>query len=106
MNNPFEPSSRYYGLPIRSRTLPDGTVQSFVSRRIIPALERYQAADRYRTLGGDRIDFVAAATLGDPELYWRICDANGDADPANAASPVGRLLVIPLPLEVAGNGRS
>lgn len=106
MISPFPPNSRYYGLALTSRTLPDGTVQAFVKRRIIPGLERYLAADRYRTLAKDRIDGVASTTLGDPELYWRLCDANGDSDPKDAAAPTGRLLIVPLPLEVADNGRS
>jgi hypothetical protein len=47
---------------------------------------------------------VAATAFGDAELYWRICDANGDAEPADATQPTGRLLVIPLPLEVSSDG--
>jgi hypothetical protein len=47
---------------------------------------------------------VSAAAYGDPEQNWRICDANGDAEPAAATKPEGRLLVLPLPLEVAQDG--
>lgn len=102
----FPPNSRYYPLPIRTRIRADGTVDSFVGRRIIPAMERYRAVDRHRTAEHDRIDNVAADAFGDPELYWRICDANGDAEPATATEPEGRLLVIPLPLEVADDGNA
>lgn len=106
MTGPFARNSRYWGLAIRTRTRPDGTVDSFVARRIIPAMSRYRIPERYRTTDGERIDGVAAATLGDPELYWRICDANGDEEPADAVLPPGRLLGIPLPLEVADDGES
>lgn len=106
MTSPFGPNSRYYTVPLRTRTAPDGTVQAFVGRRIIPAPERYRVLDRVRVDGHHRIDAVSAAFYGDPELYWRICDANGDADPALATTPAGRLVAIPLPLEIADDGES
>jgi hypothetical protein len=106
MTEIFPPNSRYYNVTLRTRTRADGTSETFVGRRIIPAMERYRALDRHRTIGDDRIDGVAAASYGDPELYWRICDANGDAEPADATKPMGRLLVIPLPLEIADDGNA
>ena len=106
MTDAFPPNSRYYQMPIRTHVTPDGTVESFVGRRIIPALERYRVLDRYRTRSKSRIDTVADEVFGDPELYWRLCDANGDAEPATAAQPEARLLIVPLPLEIADNGKS
>lgn len=104
MSDVFAPTSRYYGLLERSMTLADGSEVRFVGRRIIPALSRYRAVERWRSSGDERIDAIAAAMFGDPELYWRICDANGDADPGTAAAEPGRLLIIPLPLEIADDG--
>lgn len=106
MSEIFPPNSRYYGVPLRTRVAVDGTDETFVGRRIIPAMERYRAFDRYRTSHDSRIDNVAAAAFGDAELYWRICDANGDQDPADATTPEGRLLLIPLPLEIADDGNA
>ncbi|WP_447761939.1 baseplate wedge protein 53 [Sphingopyxis panaciterrae] len=104
MTDNYAPYSRYRGLPIRTVENPDGTQTEFIGRRIIPALSRYRALTHYRTAGDERIDTIAAEGFGDPELYWRICDANGDADPATATTPAGRLVVIPLPLEIADDG--
>ena len=104
MSDTFGPNSRYSGLAIRKTSAGDGSDVLFVERRIIPGTERYRALDRIRTDGVIRIDLMAAGAFGDSLLYWRICDANGDADPADATKPVGRLIVIPLPLEVASNG--
>jgi hypothetical protein len=104
MSDAFPPNSRYYGAPVRTRTRADGTTETFIGRRIIPAMERYRPLGRHRTTVDDRIDNIAADAFGDPEQYWRICDANGDAEPAHAARPLGRLLIIPLPLEIADNG--
>ena len=91
MSDFFPLNSRYQTVPLRSRVAADGTIEMFVGRRIIPAMERYGVAGRYRVAGGDRIDRIAA-------------DAFGDADPAAAAGPPGRLLVVPLPLEIEDNG--
>lgn len=104
MTDYYAPNSRYRGLAFRSVAKGDGTTVEFVGRRIIPALSRYRALTRHRASGDERIDMVAAEAFGDPELYWRICDANGDADPGPAAKPAGRLIVIPLPLEIADDG--
>ena len=85
------------------RVAADGSEETFVGRRIIPAMERYRVLDRVRMETNSRIDNVAAAVYGDPEQYWRICDANGTAEPAAATKPEGRLLIVPLPLEMAQN---
>lgn len=103
MSNEFPPNSRYRNVPLRKTTAPDGTELTFVGRRIIPAIERYRVLDRVRTDKNSRIDNIAADAYGDSGQYWRICDANGEAEPAVATEPEGRLLVIPLPLEVAQN---
>jgi len=104
MSDAFPLNSRYREVPLRTRIGEDGSVETFVGRRIIPAMERYGVAGRHRAIAGDRIDRIAAEAIGDAEQYWKICDANGDADPAAAAGPPGRLLVIPLPLEIKDNG--
>jgi hypothetical protein len=106
MTEIFPVNSRYHGVALRSRTLTDGTTETFIGRRIVPAMERYRALDRHRTIDGDRIDNIAADFFGDPELYWRICDANGEAEPAEATKPAARLLLIPLPLEIADDGNA
>lgn len=104
MSDFFPLNSRYRDVPLRTRTAEDGTVETFVGRRIIPAMERYGVAGRRKLVAGDRIDRIAADAFGDSEQYWKICDANGDADPAEAAGPAGRRLVIPLPLAIKDNG--
>lgn len=104
MSDIFPMNSRYRDVPLRTRIGADGTVETFVGRRIIPATGRYGIAGRQRLVAGDRIDRIAADAFGDSEQYWKLCDANGDADPAQAAGPPGRLLVIPLPLEIKDNG--
>jgi nucleoid-associated protein YgaU len=43
----------------------------------------------------DRLDLIAARTLGDPLLFWRIADANLALDPFDLVEP-GRALTVPL----------
>lgn len=100
----FPPNSRYAGLAVLTRAGPDGSPETYLARRILPAPERFTAMDRVRLTGAERPDTLAAGSYGDPELWWRICDASGDADPADLTAEQGRLLVIPLPLEVSDNG--
>jgi len=103
MTDSFAPNSRYYNSQFRSRARADGETETFVARRIIPTTDRFTIHDRVVTDDQSRIDTIAAEALGDAELYWRICDANGEADPTAATKPAGRLLAIPLPIEVSGN---
>ncbi len=51
---------------------------------------------------GDRLDNIAAKYLGDPEQYWRICDANGAMRPDELIETIGRQLRITLPEGVPG----
>ena len=37
--------------------------------------------------GGDRLDLIAARTLGSADAWWRIADANETLDPAALTSP-------------------
>ena len=47
----------------------------------------------------DRIDLVADRYLGDPQAWWRICDANAALDPDALIGPdnEGRVIVIGVP---------
>ncbi len=50
---------------------------------------------------GDRLDNVTAHYLGDPEQFWRVCDANNAMRPAELEE-VGRRVRITLPEGVPG----
>lgn len=104
MKNPFPPNSRYAGLAVLTRTLPDGGTETFLSRRILPATDRFVPLETVRLNGSERIDQLSARTYGDPALWWRIADASGEAEPQAVTGQEGRLLTIPLPLEIADDG--
>jgi len=46
---------------------------------------------------GDRLDLITARTLGDPEQYWRICDANEAMNPPDLTDEPGEVLRVPVP---------
>ncbi|MFG2106452.1 hypothetical protein [Micromonospora chersina] len=104
--NPYPPNSRYHRVPVVTRTLPDGTVESYLARRILPAPERHVPLEHRRLSGAERPDTLAYDSYGDPALWWRIVDASGEADPADLTGTEGRLVIIPLPLEIADNGHA
>lgn len=100
----FSDNSRYAGLTLRSRTAADGTVETFLPRRIVPAPSRFTAFGIRRLTGSERLDDVAAEAYGNPELYWRIADALPLEDPADLLGQEGSRVTLPLPLEVSDNG--
>ena len=93
---PTNPSSRYYGAQVEQFMLPDGTPVMYLARRIIPQASTYTATQTYVIADGDRLDNLAARFLGDPLLYWMICDANTATDPDELTAQAGRAIVIPL----------
>lgn len=93
---PTSASSRYYGTQVEQFALPDGTAVMYLARRIVPPASAYTATQSYITADGDRLDNLAARFLGDPLLYWMICDANTVADPDALSAQAGRAIVIPL----------
>ncbi len=98
---PNAQNSRYYGLPTATCTQKDGTVVRYLQRRIIPQPDQFATMRQYVTIEGDRIDNIANAQLGDPLLYWIICDANAAGDPDALAAEPGKALRITLPAGIA-----
>jgi nucleoid-associated protein YgaU len=93
---PANPNSRYHGTAIEELTLPGGTPARYLARRIIPQPSLYTSTTTYVIADGDRLDNLAQRFLGDPTLYWMICDANGATDPDDLTAQPGRTIVIPL----------
>jgi nucleoid-associated protein YgaU len=90
------PNSRYYGAQIEQLTTAGGTPVMYLTRRIIPQPGIYTATTTYVLTAGDRLDNLAQTFLGDPALYWMICDANGATDPDELTAQTGRTIVIPV----------
>jgi len=103
---PTKQSSRYYGDAIETHTMPDGKDVVYLQRRIIPQPDVYTALRDYVVVEGDRLDNLAAKFLGDPLLFWMICDANGATDPDELTAQVGQTIRIPIASAVPAGVRN
>ena len=103
---PTNPSSRYYGTPVEYLTRPDGLQVAYLQRRIIPQPTIYTSLQNYAIADGDRLDNLAYKFLGDPLLYWTICDANGATDPDELTVQAGSTIQIPLSSGIPAGARS
>lgn len=96
------PSSRYHGVGTAVMTGADGVPLAYLRRRFVPPPERFALLQEHVVVQGDRIDNLAHRYLGDPEQYWRICDANGALRPDQLTALAGTRLRITLPEGVPG----
>jgi hypothetical protein len=98
----FSETSRYRGLTLLAVRDREGREIVYVARRWVPAPEAFADVARYQVRDGDRIDNIAAAQFGDPDLYWRLADANRALAPAELTARIGRWLRITMPEGIAG----
>ena len=101
---PLPPSSRYHRTPTATLRTADGREIVYLKRRFVPPPERFALLQEHVITGGERLDHVAARYLGDPEQFWRLCDANGAVRPDELTEPAGRRIRITLPENVPGTG--
>ena len=93
-----EPRRKRGSLELRG---PGGRLLVYHARRFLPQGSLLPVAQEINVVEGERLDLIAFRTLGDPEQYWRICDANDAMNPRELLSRVGRRLRIPLPVPPA-----
>jgi hypothetical protein len=99
---PFPPTSRYFGLPIAEWKMPDGRKIKYVLRRPIAPPESFTLLQEHTVKQPDRLDNLTAEYLGDPEQFWRLCDANAAMRPAELTETIGRRVRITLPAGIPG----
>jgi hypothetical protein len=97
----FPANSRYHGLEMAAIERPDGTATVYVRRRFIPQPDQYALLQEHAVVQGERLDTITARYLGDPEQFWRICDANAALTPEELEE-IGRVLRITLPAGIPG----
>lgn len=95
---PFDEASRYRGVGIALLAQPGGEPPiAYVKRRFIAQRRDIAIAAEVIVHAGDRPDTLAARTLGDPLLYWRVADANAVADAGDLTATPGARVLIPQP---------
>lgn len=90
----FSKSSRYYGLPERTWSDAQGRKIVYKSIRL---LQRTPARAENMTLvaQSERLDLVAARTLGRPDFFWKLCEVNHALDPFALIETSERRLWVP-----------
>jgi hypothetical protein len=93
----FDPQSRYYTLETATHVADDGREVAYKRRRFLPRADELKVVAEITLVQGDRLDLLAARLLGDPEQFWRICDANTTLDPLALAAEPGRPVLVAAP---------
>ncbi len=98
----FPISSRYHEIEKAEFMAKDGRIVPYIRRRFVPPPGRFDLLEEHTVTEGDRLDNITAKFLGDPEQFWRICDANNAMQPEELTETVGRKLKITLPEGIPG----
>jgi hypothetical protein len=99
--NLFPPTSRYHGLGTATLETETGKTIIYLRRRFLPPAERFALLQEHTVAEKERLDWITARYLGDPEQFWRLGDANNALHPAELET-AGRTLRITLPEGVPG----
>lgn len=98
----FPPNSRYHATEITETVDAAGNPVRHLRRRFVPEPDTLAQIGEHVVAEGDRLDLIAATRLSDPELFWRICDANTAIAPDELTAELGRRLRITMPEGVPG----
>lgn len=95
----FPATSRYSGIAILHLQTADGRTLPYLSRRFLPPAAAAITMAEHVVTQDERLDNITARYLGDPEQFWRVCDANSAMLPEELTdeAALGRRLRIPLP---------
>lgn len=93
----FEQNSRYYKIETATLIDPGGREVAYKLRRFLPRAEELQTLVNVTVVQSDRLDLIASRTLGDPEQFWRICDASDAMNPPDLLAEPGKTVRVPLP---------
>jgi hypothetical protein len=104
----FPADSRYSGSATLTCTTADGRSITYLAPRFVPqsGAANFSTVAHHTVKQGERLDLIAAKYLGDPLLFWLICDANGAVRPDALLEMPGAVLDITMPQGVPGGQRA
>lgn len=102
MSTNFPPTSRYALTPTTTLVRADGSMVTYLKRRFVPTPENLALLQWHHVVQGERLDNITARYLGDPEQFWRLCDANRALRPEELTERIGKKLRITLPEGIPG----
>ena len=88
--------SRYYHAGVAVMVTPGGKEIRYFRRRFLKGQDRDTILAVHAVCEGERPDIISALYLGDPELFWKLCDANSVDRPDELTRTAGKRLKIPL----------
>jgi hypothetical protein len=100
--NSFSATSRYSSIETVIFETPAGEQIVYLRRRFVPPPDRFALLQEHVVVQGERLDNTTARYLGDPEQFWRVCDANAAMLPDELTETPGRRLRITLPEGIPG----
>jgi hypothetical protein len=95
----LKPGSRYQALSVKPNAYTDanGRTILYLPRRFLPASASTSMPAQVLATSMERLDQLAARTLGDPEQFWRLCDANDAMNPFDLIHDSDGRLRLPAP---------
>ena len=100
--NAFSPNSRYYSIETATLESSRKDPVIYLRRRFVPPADRFSLLQEHTITEGERLDNLSFQYLGDPEQFWRLCDANNTMNPEDLEGP-GVKIRITLPEGIPGN---
>jgi hypothetical protein len=98
----FPPTSRYFNIETATIKMPGGQTVVYLRRRFLPPAELFASLVDHSIVEDDRLDNITAKYMDDPEMFWRIADANSAMRPEELTETIGRRLRITLPEGIPG----
>ncbi len=98
----FPPTSRYFGIETTTIKIGSGVTVSYLRRRFLPSPDRFALLLEHSVVEDERLDNITAKYMDDPELFWRVADANSAMRPEELTETLGRRLRITLPEGIPG----
>jgi hypothetical protein len=89
----FAPGSRYERVPTAIHVDRNGVRHPYVLLRPFPPAAPVRGL--HEPADFERLDLLASRYFGDPEQFWRLCDASSELRPEDL-EVVGRRIPIPL----------
>ena len=88
--------SRYASAAQLVFAAPDGGQLVYLAPRLLPLPESFAPVLTHRVTDSDRLDLIAWKNLGNPQMSWRIADANRAMHPGALPGAPGDTLVVPV----------
>ena len=102
MNDFFPITSRYHNVDVAIHEGSNGKPVIYLRRRFLPQANQLTEIQIHQVTDGERLDHITARYLGDPEQFWRVCDANNAMNPPELTDVPGRTIRITLPEGLTG----